>query len=215
LRFSDRPVAASAIPRNEAGGGQRFFSRMPAAAAGAQRTPFTQQQASVRSAFGGAGGNVVGRENVQTGGVQSQAGGGSSSWRRFGEPSQSGGASAAPARSSQPGGNPGGNSPGAGWDRFGSPQRSSPPAAAPQQGQARLPSVIYGSGASNYQGNYQGGGGQSRALQVAPPIVQQRSAPGGGGGGGYRSAPAPSYRSAPQSSGGGGHSSGGHSGGHR
>ena len=207
LRFGDRPVTAAAIPRNEAGGGQRFFSRMPAAA-GAQRTPFTQQQASVRSAFGGSavGGGVVGRENVQTGSAQSQAGG-SSSWRRFGEPSQSPGGSAAQARSFQPSGNPGGISSGAGGDRFGSPQRSSPPPAAPQQGQSRLPSVTNGSGSSSYQGS----SGQSRALQVAPPIVQQRSAPGGGGGG-YRSAPAPSYRSAPQSSG-GGHSSGGHSGG--
>jgi hypothetical protein len=207
LRFSDRPVAAAAIPRNEAGGGQRFFSRMPAAAS-AQRTPFTQQQAAVRSAFGGGGldarttgdARTAGAGGRETGGAQAQSAG--SGWSRFGEPSQSTGAYG--ARSSQPGG-AGGNSAGAGWDRFGSPQRSSTPQAEPQQGQSRLPTVIYGSGSG---ASYQGSSGQSRAVQVAPPIVQQRSAP------------APSYNSAPQSSSrggssGGGHSSGGHGGGHR
>jgi hypothetical protein len=206
LRFSDRSVAAAAIPRNETGGSQRFFSRMPTAASSVSRTPFTQQQAAVRSAFGG-GGETSGRAGagseeraaVQAGGAQSQAAG-SSGWRRFGEPSQSTGRSAAPSRSVQPSGNAGGNSSGAGWDRFGSPRSFTAP-AAPQQGQSRLPSVTYGSGSSGYQG------GQSRALQVAPPIVQQRSAPAPS----YRSAPVPSYRSAPQSS--GGHSSGGHGGG--
>jgi hypothetical protein len=199
LRFSDRPVSAAAIPRNEAGGNQRFFSRMPASPAASQRTPFTQQQAAVRSAFGGAGG----RQTVQTGGAPSQAAG--SSWRRFGEPSPSGGASGTQPRSLQSnGGTSGGANSGgsAGWDRFGSPQRSSGP-AAPQQGRSSLPPVYYGSGSSSYQGS----SGQSRAVQVAPPIVQQRSAP------------APSYNSAPQSSSrggsGGGHSSGGHGGGHR
>jgi hypothetical protein len=198
LRFSDRPVSAASIPRNEAGGSQRFFSRMPAGAA-SQRTPFTQQQAAVRSAFGGAGG----RETVQAGGTPSQAAG--SGWRRFGEPSPSGGASGTQPRSFQPNGGTGvgaNSGGGAGWDRFGSPQRSSVP-AAPQQGRSSLPPVYYGSGSSSYQGS----SGQSRAVQVAPPIVQQRSAP------------APSYNSAPQSStrGGssGGHSSGGHGGGHR
>lgn len=119
LRFSDRPVSASAIPRNEAGSQQRFFSRMPAAAS--QRTAFTQQQAALRSAFGGGAA-------TQERGAQSQTG--NSGWRRFGEPSQSGGA--VQPRSSA----------GAGWDRFGAPQRS----ASPQQERSNLPPVYYGSG---------------------------------------------------------------------
>jgi hypothetical protein len=174
LRFSDRPVAASSIPRNEAGGNQRFFSRMPAAAASAQRTSFTQQQAAVRSAFSGAG-----RESFAGGGAQSQSAG--SGWRRFGEPGQP------QSRSFQPTGGANAGGAGAGWDRFGSPQRSFAPSATPQQGQYSRPPVYYG-----------GGSGQSRALQVAPPIVQQRSAPAQsyqsapqsgsrGGGGGSRS----------------------------
>jgi hypothetical protein len=182
LRFSGRPVAASAIPRNEAGN-QRFFSRMPAAA---PRASFTQQQAVVRSAFGGASGGE--RQTAS----QASA---SSGWRRFGEPSQSTGSSGLEPRSYQSVGNSnGGANPGAGWDRFGSPQRS----AAPQQGPYGRPGYSYGGGYS-----YQGSSGQYRALQVAPPIVQQR-------------APAPSYGSAPQGSrgGGGGRTSGGH-GGHR
>jgi hypothetical protein len=190
LRFSGRPVSASAIPRNEANN-QRFFSRMPAAAA-TQRTPFAQQQAAVRSAIGGAGGE---RQSQTAAGAGS---GGSSGWRRFGEPSQSG--AGAQLRSYQSGGNSaGGANAGAGWDRFGSPQRST----APQQGQSGRPGYSYGGGYS-----YQGSTGQSRALQVAPPIVQQRAEPSGGG-----------YRSAPQGSrgggGGGGRTSGAGHGGHR
>jgi uncharacterized protein DUF6600 len=190
LRFSERPVAAAAIPRNEAGN-QRFFSRMPAATS-SQRTPFVQQQAAVRSAIGGGG--------IQ----QGASAGAGSGWRRFGEPSPSGGAPRVQPRGFQPSPTPtspnpnGGPSPGAGagWDRFGTPQRS---AAPPQQ--------QYGRPNNNYGGNsYREPSAPSRALQVAPPIVQQR-------------APAPSYGGAPQgyrggggggrpSGGGGGHASG-------
>jgi hypothetical protein len=191
LRFTDRPVSAAAIPRNEAGGQQRFFSRMPAAAT--QRTAFTQQQAAVRSAFGG--GAAGGRQTAQGGGAQSQSAG--SGWRRFGEPNQSGGA--VQTRSAQPsGGSTGGNQAGAGWDRFGSPQRS----ATPQQERSNLPQVIYGSG----NGSYRGSSGESRAVQVAPPIVQQRAAPA-------PRAPAPSYSAPPASRGGSGSSGGSRSGG--
>jgi hypothetical protein len=165
LRFSDRPVAAASIPRNEAGGSQRFFSRMPAPAASAQRTSFTQQQAAVRTAFGGAGG----------GGAQSQSAG--SGWRRFGEPSQP------QSRSFQSTGGANSGGAGAGWDRFGSPQRSS----APNDAYTRPP-VYYGSGSSSSQGS----SGQSRAVQVAPPIVRQRSAPAPAPS--YRSAPQSSSR---------------------
>jgi hypothetical protein len=191
LRFSERPVSASAIPRNESAN-QRFFSRMPAGSS-AQRTPFTQQQAAVRSAIGGAGGE---RQAQTPGG--SAAGSG---WRRFGEPGSSGGAAGVEPRSFQSGGGANAGAGGAGWDRFGSPQRS----AAPPQGQYSRPDYNYYGGRSANQGY----GGQSRALQVAPPIVQQRAAPAG-----------PAYRSAPQASrggggGGGGRANGGAHGGHR
>jgi hypothetical protein len=192
LRFSDRPVSAAAIPRNEAGSQQRFFSRMPAAAS-SQRTAFTQQQAAVRSVFGGGAAGSAAGERVQRGGTQQTAGSG---WRRFGEPSQSGGA--VQPRNSQPNGGTGS----AGWDRFGSPQRS----AAPQQERSSLPPVYYGSRSGSGSNSYTGSnGGQSRAVQVAPPIVQQRAAP------------APSYSAPPASRGssGGSRSSGGHSGGRR
>ncbi len=182
LRFSDRPVSASAIPRNEANN-QRFFSRMPTSGS-TQRTSFAQQQAAVRSVVGNSGNALAAR------GAAAQESG-ASGWRRFGEPSQSG-ASGVQPRSFQPSGNPnGGANAGAGWDRFGSPQRS----AAPPQGQYGRPGYRYG---GSY--GYQGSAGQSRALQVAPPIVQQRNAP------------APSYRSAPQGGGGGRTSGGGHGG---
>jgi hypothetical protein len=175
LRFGERTASAASIPHGEAAGNQRFFSRMPAGGV-AQRTPFTQQQAAVRSAF--AGGGAAGGF-AQERGAQSQAAG-SSGWRRFGEPSQSAGAPGVQPRSFQPGGNPTGNS-GAGWDRFGSPQSAAPQRyVAPQQGQYSRPAYNSGGGP--------GYGGQSRALQVAPPIVQQRGAPQGnrGGGGGGR-----------------------------
>lgn len=117
LRYSERAVSAAAIPHNQAAGNQRFFSRMPASG-GTQRTPFTQQQAAVRSALGG-GGNP-------TAGGQANSG-----WRRFGEPNQAGGGAVAQPRSFQPGGNSYGNGNTAvgagartteGWDRFGAPQ---------------------------------------------------------------------------------------------
>jgi hypothetical protein len=69
LRFSERPVAAVAIPRSEAAN-RRFFSRMPAATV-VQRTPFVQQQAAVRSAFAPA---------------PRVAEAADSGWRRFGTP---------------------------------------------------------------------------------------------------------------------------------
>src|SRR5579863_5037430 len=96
LRFSERSVSAAAIPRGETGN-QRFFSRMPAGAV-TQRTPFTQQQAAVQSAFGGR----AAAAQTPAGGAQSQAA--NSSWRRFGEPGQSTGASGAQPRSFQAGG---------------------------------------------------------------------------------------------------------------
>jgi len=66
LRFSERAASPASLPRGIASN-QRFFSRMPAAAA-AQRTPFVQQQAAVRNSFG--------RQQAPA----------SSGWQRFGEP---------------------------------------------------------------------------------------------------------------------------------
>lgn len=99
LRFSDRAVPASAIPRNEVSN-QRFFSRMPGGS-NAIRTSFAQQQAAVRSAFSARmpGGYGTGRA--------AEGPAGDSGWRRFGEP-QGGFGSAART----------------GGERFGAPQRS-------------------------------------------------------------------------------------------
>ena len=184
LRFSDR-AASTAGPRGEMSG-QRFFSRTGTGAAAAQRTPFAQQQASMRSAVSGSE-RAGGQSSVaQRGGAQ----GGGSGWQRFGSPNPSGG---------RPSSGPGSG----GWDRFGSPQGAAPqrfagPSQGPSQGQ-RGPSPSYG--------------GQARSVQVAPRIVQQRqpapsyrSAPAPS----FRSAPAPRGGGG---TGGGGHAaSGGHSG---
>jgi len=160
LRFSDRPVAASTIPRNEAAN-QRFFSRMPAAAS-AQRTTFAQQQAAVRSAFGG--GARVSADGFG-GGRAPQAAPADSGWRRFGEP--------------QPRTAPAGGEGRAGWGGFGSPQRS----AAPQQ--SGRPPVYNGGGSSSYQG---GRAVQVAPPIIQRRSAPARSAPaqnsrGGGGGG--------------------------------
>jgi hypothetical protein len=110
LRFSERPVSPSAIPRGGAGN-ERFFSRMPArgnsvgvAQGGivqggiAQRTPSTERQGGARSGFGG--GEARGTQPQATTGGNP---GGNSGWRRFGEPSQSlGSAGGVQPRSFQP-----------------------------------------------------------------------------------------------------------------
>jgi hypothetical protein len=109
LRFADRPVAAAAIPRYEAAN-PRFFSRMPAAA-GAQRTPFAQQEAAVRNTFsgGGAGTGFSNRPATPAG---------DPGWRRFGAPGN-GGVAAEP-RPVQPNSyNP--------WTSFGSPYSGDAP----------------------------------------------------------------------------------------
>jgi hypothetical protein len=187
LRFSERGASA-ATPRADIGS-QRFFSRMtPAGGAGLaaqQRTPFMQQQAAVRSAFG------AGATGIRS---QAAAPAGGSGWDRFGEPNRVGG----PAGSA-------GTPAGGGWDRFGSPQVASPQAqsrvAQPQRQFAAPDSARYA--APGYGG--------SRSLQVAPPIVQPRQAAPSGGG--YRGGPAPAYRGG--GGGGGGRPSGGGARGHR
>jgi hypothetical protein len=108
LRFSDRSVSPASVPRGTVAN-QRFFSRMPSTGS-AQRTPFSQQQASVRSAFEGARG----------GGFNN----GSSGWQRFGEPTPSRGGSAAGR---------------AGWDGFGAPQAQRFSQAPPPQARPAYP----------------------------------------------------------------------------
>lgn len=244
LRFSERnaPVVG---PRADIGN-QRFFSRMtPNGAAGglAQRTPFAQQQAAVRSAFEGgprqgfAGGNGF-RGGVAPGQSPAAPGpaAGGSGWRRFGAPGSTV--------------NPTPRSPSAGaWDRFGSPRPGGPqsfgnPEQAPRRFTAPESNRPNYGGAPNYGGpNFGGSSGPSRQLRVAPPIIQQREAPGrnnapafnnppaprgggggggfnpgyrgGGGGGGFN----PGYRGGggggrPAGGGGGGHPSGGGGNGH-
>lgn len=136
LRFSNR-AASAAGPRADFGS-QRFFSRMPASNAAAQRTSFLRQQTAVRSGIGGA--------------TVSQ--GGNAGWRRFGEPANQGngvqsGSSQAPRSNA-----------GGGWNRFGSPQsapqRSTTPStpapsyrSAPGYGAAPAPRGNSGGGHSS------------------------------------------------------------------
>ena len=111
LRFADR-AASTATPRADIGN-QRFFGRATPAGGAAQRTPFAQQQAAVRSAFGGDA--TVGFRGGQAA-APGNAGG--SGWDRFGVPNRAGQTGAAAPRA-----NPGG-----GWDRFGeTPNRSAVP----------------------------------------------------------------------------------------
>jgi hypothetical protein len=135
LRFSDR-AASAAGPRAEIGN-QRFFSRMSPSGGAGQRTPFTQQQAAVRSAFGGGG---------------SQAGG--AGWSRFGEPPSQGNVQSGFAQAQRS--NAGGGS----WDRFGSPQGAPQRSAAPAPSYRSAPAPGYRSApAPSSRGG--GGGGHS------------------------------------------------------
>ncbi|HWE50552.1 MAG TPA: DUF6600 domain-containing protein [Bryobacteraceae bacterium] len=179
LRFSERN-ASNAGPRGEISN-QRFFSRTNSGGGAVARTPFTQQQAAMRSAFSGsgqAGASALGR-------VERGPAGENSGWQRFGAPNQtSSSPRPSPARVS-----------GNGWDRFGSPPAAPQRLANPPAGQS-------------YSGSSRGYSGPSRSVQVAPPIVQQRqSAPSynRGSAPAFRSAPAPQRGGG----GGGGHAQGG------
>jgi hypothetical protein len=155
LRFGERAASAAttAMPRGQIGN-QRFFSRMTPAGGSfaARRTPFTQQQAAVRSGFAGAGagGGFRGQTSPSAGNS------GNSGWDRFGEPSRTANPAAAAPRSSGVGG---------GWDRFGTPQTQQRYVEPQQQRFEASP----GRSATPYYGG-------SRPLQVAPPIVQSREA---------------------------------------
>jgi hypothetical protein len=203
LHFTNRQ--ASFTPAGSAN--TRFFTHQQPTAA--QRVPFSQQQrpmAQTQQATPSRGAAMPQRQAAgpaaparqQPSAVESNtrpnAAGGSSGWRRFGEPSGSSGApqaSAAPRNeaNSYRGGSqapsvqntrPAQGS--AGWQRFGNPggsQNSAPSYSAPRS----APAPSYSAPRS----------------APAPSYSAPRSSGGGGGGG----------TSHPSSSGGGGHSSGG------
>ncbi len=154
LRFSDLPVAAASIPRNEAAH-QRFFSRMPAAAP-AQRNSFAQQQASIRNAFAPAP-----RASAPTPAADS-------GWSRFGTPGTGGGlVQPRPAQSS-------GENRAPGWNGFGGElpnqgersvqvappivQQRAAPAPAPTYRSAHAPSNRGSGGGNRSSGGHNGGG---------------------------------------------------------
>lgn len=172
LQFNDRNVAARP---GSASLNSRFYSRNPVPAASTFRTPFNQQQASVRSAIEGhASGPGQGFGNAA----------GSASWQRFGQtaPSAAGGRSlnvAPPIVHQREAGPAPGGSPGA---RFGAPTYNSPapayrpapaapsyrpapaapsyrPAPAPSGGHASAPAAHSGGGGVSHGG---GGSGHSR-----------------------------------------------------
>jgi hypothetical protein len=157
LRFSDRAVS-NATPRGDMGN-QRFFGRtVSGAGAGmASRTPFAQQQASVRSGFTegpGATGGFRGQTGAAPAGGQGNAG-----WGRFGEPSRTA--------------TPSGSGAGGGWGGFGSPQtqqryaepqqqRFTAPSGSGRPLQVAPPIVQPRSAAPSGGGAYRGGGGGGR-----------------------------------------------------
>jgi hypothetical protein len=161
LRFADR-AATMAGPRTEMGN-QRFFSRMPAAAATTARTPFTRQQAAVRSAFGGGGAQPPAALGGQGRGIPA--------WRRFGEPPSTAsqarpggrvesGFAQAQRSQAQRSNEAGGGS----WDRFGRPQQSLAPAPsyrnapAPSFRSAPAPGSRGGGGGGHANGSGHAGG---------------------------------------------------------
>ena len=159
LRFSDRTAATALSPRSAGNAAtQRFYG---SATASAQRTPFAQQQAAVRSAVNGGvnaarPGQTVGQVPT-TRQTQSSAPG----WQRFqGQP---------------PAANPGAGN-----------MRSTPQSGNPAQGATRFggaPSPSSNGGApQNYAQPARPGyspsqQAQPRQYQVSPPIIRQREAP--------------------------------------
>jgi hypothetical protein len=183
LRFSNR--AATSAPRADFGS-QRFYSRSTTAAASAQRTPFTQQQAAVRSAFDSRGiqsgaasaGRFTGTPNSGSGAPAVQRSTTAQGWERFGG-AQAGGGSSRYAGSAARGYSGG----------YAGSQSRSVQVAPPIVHQYSQPS--YNRGSSGY---------------AAPSYRSAPSAPSYGGGAPQRSG----------GGGGGGHAGGGgHGGGHR
>jgi hypothetical protein len=204
LRFSNRAASSPGGSSIGSGLNQRFYSRTSTSSASAQRTPFAQQQATVRSAFenrgfqtGGGQAGVSNRGGSASVRSAQPGTGGTSQWQRFGN-SQSGGerqSGASAQRSYQ----------GSGYGSAGA-SRSLQVAPPIMRQRESAPSSSYNrSGGSYSQPAY-----RSAPSSSAPSYRAPAASPG------YRSAPAPSYHGS-SSGGGGGHGSsgGGHSGGGR
>ena len=214
LHYSNRQVGFTP----QATSNTRFFSHQQASLP--QRIPFAQQQRTMDPSAT----RMVNQARVPSGpeaGVsrQSVSPGGSSGWRRFGEPAAPQRNEANSFRSNQapstqntrPPQAQGGN----GWQRFGNPgagsqgnaPRSAPRYEAPSQGNAPRSAPRYE--APSYSAPRYSAPSQPRYSAPAPSAPRSNPAPsystprGGGGGGGARS------------SGGGGHSGGGGGGHHR
>jgi hypothetical protein len=222
LRFTDRN--ASSVGARGSFGNQRFFSRTSPANPSFQRTPFAQQQATVRNSIGVAAALPADVNRSR------QAPSSGSTWRRFGEPNGSGNRFVPPAtdpRANTRDNNRGGSS--GDWSRFGNPQGTNRPSDAPRRYVAPPPQIQrenpapapqqqqrpdYSRRAPDQNQNRPAAGNRgydrppSRSLQVAPPIVRQRDP---GSSNSRSQSPAPS-RSAPQQhgNGGGGHDNNGH-----
>jgi len=203
LAFNNRSAAFAGAHTNI--NNQHFFSRMTPSATAAQRTPFNQQQASVRSAFESRGIQTGPRSNgLGESQVRGASGAGAPGWQRFG-----------------------GSSLGAPGNAYGGQPRSLQ--VAPPMVRQASPSFVGASGYRNAPSpvpSYRSAPAPSYRSMPAPspsyrsaPAPSYRNAPAPS----YRSAPAPSYRSAPSAApraggggGGGSHSGGGgHGGGGR
>ena len=193
LRFSSR--AATSAPRADFGS-QRFYSRATTAAASAQRTPFTQQQAAVRSAFDSRGiqsgsasaGRFTGTPNSGSGGPAAPRVTSAPGWERFGGPQAGGGASQYAGGAAR--GDAGGYS--------GSPSRSvqvAPPIVHQQYSQPSYNRGSSGFGAPSYR---------PAPSAPAPSYRSSSPSPGYGGGAPQRGGAGGGH------AGGGGHGGGGH-----
>jgi hypothetical protein len=193
LRFSDRNTPNSG-PRGDLAS-RRFFNGTRGgitAESGTTRTPFSQQQAVVRSRFNGGGAAFQDggqRSPVQPTAPATRPQGNTESsfgWRRFGNPAPDNRPQPGPAAQNPAFGNP---SQGNTTDRRGFSPRNSfpqnnlnvtppsaPPASAPRQ--ERSP--------ESFGGRRFGGG--SNPVDISPPVVRQRDNPGEGrrfNGGGF------------------------------
>ena len=210
LNFSDR--AASNVPRTNMA--DRSFSSHQQASP-AQRVPFSQQ----RAALGGAGttGGVRGQSEAMTRTQSNPAGGGTSGWRRFGEPAANTRQNLTPQNSapnrmsdnSRPPSAGGSN----GWQRFGNPgsgsaPRYNAPSQAPRNYGGSQGAPSYNAPAPRYNTGPSYSAPRSNSAPAPHNSAPSYSAPrsfGGGGGGSHSSGGGGGH----SSGGGGGHSSGG------
>ncbi len=190
LGFTNRPAAVQPS-RGGIANGQRFYGSATNAPA---RTPFVQQQATLRSAMNGQP-TAQGPGAGQSRPVGSNPGNAAGSWQRFqgvtpGPNAQAPNAGGAHNRSAGPAANAGqGGNAAPGFSRFGGNSNGEPQGGQYPQ-QQRPQGGQYPQQYPQQQQQQQ----QPRQYQVAPSIIRQRpeSAPPA-----YREAP-PAYRQAPQ-----------------